>query len=99
MNNRSRPVNPFYEARVKRRAGRRLSPCKVCFPLGQIVFHSNATTQLRTEEVLTALRRHSNGDWGDLLPEDAITNDLALKEDGRLFSAYGLAHDRFWVIT
>ena len=55
--------------------------------------------RLRTEEVLTALRRHRQGDWGDLLPEDAIANDLALEQGGRLFSAYGLGRDRFWIIT
>src|SRR5271168_2911787 len=71
----------------------------VRFSLGSIVFHANATLRLRTEEVLTALRRHSGGDWGDLLPEDAIANDLALERGGRLFSAYGLGRDRFWVVT
>ena len=48
---------------------------------------------------MTALHRHSQGDWGELLPEDAIANDLALEQGGRLFSAYGLGRDRFWVIT
>ena len=76
-----------------------VSPCAARFPLGSIVFHANATLRLRTEEVLTALRRHSQGDWGDVLPEDAIANDLALEQGGRLFSAYGLGRDRFWVIT
>jgi len=71
----------------------------VRFPLGQIVFHGNATLRLRTEEVLTALRRHGQCDWGDVFPEDAIANDLALQQGGRLFSAYGLERDRFWVIT
>jgi hypothetical protein len=69
------------------------------FPMGQIVYSDNATLRLRTEEVLTALRRHGNGDWGDLLPEDAIANDIALEQGGRIFSAYGFGDDRFWVIT
>src|SRR5579862_4418620 len=69
------------------------------FPLGTTVFHGNATLRLRTEEVLTALRRHSEGDWGDLLPEDGIANDLAVKQGKRLFSAYGQGRERFWVIT
>ncbi|HYV38109.1 MAG TPA: hypothetical protein VE988_20655 [Gemmataceae bacterium] len=43
--------------------------------------------------------RHSQGNWGDLLPEDAIAIDLALRHGGRLFSAYGLGRDRFWIIT
>jgi hypothetical protein len=69
------------------------------FDLGQVAFSDNATLRLRTEEVLTALSRHANGDWGDLLPEDAIANELALHEGGRLFSAYGFGRDRFWIIT
>ena len=55
--------------------------------------------RLRTEEVLTALSRHAQGDWGDLLPEDTLANELALMQGGRLFSAYGQGHDRFWIIT
>jgi hypothetical protein len=69
------------------------------FPLGEVVYLGNTTCRLRTEEVLAALRRHAQGDWGDLLPEDAIANGLALKQGGRLFSAYGLGRHRFWVIT
>lgn len=69
------------------------------FPLGQIAYSGNATVRLRSEEVLTALRRHADGDWGDLLPEDAIANELALQNGGRLFSAYGFGDDRFWVVT
>ncbi len=49
--------------------------------------------------MLTALRRHGHGDWGDLLPEDAIANHLALTQGSRLFSAYGSGRERFWVIT
>ncbi len=69
------------------------------FPLGRIIYSGAATLRLRTEEVLTALSRHGQGDWGDLLPEDAIANDLALEKGGRLFSAYGSGRDRFWIIT
>jgi len=69
------------------------------FDLGKVVFTGNATLRLRTEEVVTALRRHANGDWGDLLPEDSIANELALQQGRRLFSAYGFGHDRFWIIT
>ena len=55
--------------------------------------------RLSTEEVLTALRRHASGDWGDLCPEDTLANDAALHHGGRLFSAYGQGADRFWIIT
>jgi hypothetical protein len=75
------------------------SPVTPRFPLGRIVYSGTVTLLLRTEELLTALERHSQGDWGDLLPEDAVANDLALVQGGRLFSAYGLDRDRFWIIT
>jgi len=69
------------------------------FSLGQLAITANASVRLSTEEVLTALRRHACGDWGDLCPEDTLANDTALLEGGRLFSAYGQGKDRFWVIT
>jgi hypothetical protein len=71
----------------------------VSFPLGQTVITANASLRLLTEEVLAALRRHASGDWGDLCPEDTLANDTALREGGRLFSAYGQGEERFWVIT
>ena len=70
-----------------------------CFPLGQVAITANASLRLSTEEALTALRRHASGDWGDLSPEDAMANDSALREGGRLLSAYGQGTHRFWVIT
>lgn len=69
------------------------------FPLGQVAVTSNATVRLSTEEMLTALRRHASGDWGDLCPEDILANDAALNFGGRLFSAYGQGQHRFWIIT
>lgn len=69
------------------------------FPLGRLAVTANATLRLTTEEVLTALRRHASGDWGDLCPEDTLANAAALHHGGRLFSVYGQGRQRFWVIT
>lgn len=69
------------------------------FPLGRVAVTANASLRLATEEVLTALRRHASGDWGDLCPEDTLTNDTAVYQGGRLFSAYGEGQHRFWVVT
>jgi hypothetical protein len=71
----------------------------VCFPLGEVAITANAGLRLKTEEVLTALKRHTSCDWGDLCPEDALANDDAMTTGGRLFSAYGHGACRFWVIT
>jgi hypothetical protein len=64
-----------------------------------LVTTANASLRLATEKVLTALRRHASGDWGDLCPEDTLANDAALRHGGRLFSVYGQGETRFWVIT
>ena len=70
------------------------------FPLGQIVATPGALERLTQEEIVSLLRRHMTGDWGELCEEDRVSNDLALVEGGRLFSAYdGESDDRFWVIT
>ena len=69
------------------------------FPLGQVAVTANASVRLKTEEVLTALRRHASGDWGNLCPEDTLANDSSVQEGGRLLSAYGDGRHRFWIIT
>lgn len=51
-------------------------------------------------EMLTALRRHSQGDWGSLDDEDRRENELSLKEGFRLLSSYESAVGvKFWIIT
>jgi hypothetical protein len=69
------------------------------FPLGQVAVTANASVRLATEEVLTALHRHACGDWGDLCPEDALANDTAVRQGGRVLSAYGQGASRVWIIT
>lgn len=71
----------------------------VRFPLGQVAVTANASLQLTTEEVMTALRRHASGDWGDLCPEDTLANESAVQQGCRLFSVYGKGQHRFWIIT
>jgi len=50
--------------------------------------------------VFELLKRHAYGDWGEMEEEDKRTNDDALNEGGRLFSAYTLSTgERLWIIT
>ena len=58
------------------------------FPLGQIVATSGIVAALTEQEIATAISRHAQGDWGDLCEDDCETNELALKQDLRLLSAY-----------
>lgn len=76
------------------------------FAMGQIVLTrgvyalavSNSNFNSFVQE---SLKRHSNGDWGDLCPEDREENEIALREGNlRLFSSYekeGLP--KIWIIT
>ena len=50
--------------------------------------------------VIQSLKRHWQGDWGELSEEDRQENEFSLKENLRLFSAYeaeGLP--KIWIIT
>lgn len=70
------------------------------FRLGRIVSTPNALGKLTQSDILTALRRHQAGDWGDVDHEDRQANDQALQEGTRLFSVYhSAARVKFWVIT
>ena len=72
----------------------------VSFPLGQTVITPNAAASVEHADVLSALRRHASGDWGELGEEDRAANDRALVEGTRLLSAYRSSKGiRFWIIT
>jgi hypothetical protein len=68
-------------------------------PLGQLVITRAAAGRLTPDEIADGIVRHARGDWGDISPEDAAENELALREGFRLLSAYGRGERRFWVIT
>ena len=70
------------------------------FPLGRIVATPDALEELSQTDILTALRRHASGDWGDCDEHDRGENDLSLKEGFRIFSVYHSARGKkFWIIT
>jgi len=80
-------------------------PCTVMpaqrkFELGQLVITAAALDSIPIEEVTESVRRHSQGDWGELDDHDKEVNETALIEDTRLFSAYRTTNGiRFYVIT
>lgn len=70
------------------------------FSLGQIVITAGAHEKLNHYEVLSALTRHSTGDWGDVCEEDKLSNDQALEEGLRILSSYQTkGGTKFWIIT
>jgi hypothetical protein len=72
------------------------------FPLGKLV-----ATPLALEAIAQAgedpqklLHRHVNGDWGQLDGADQAANDAAIRDGGRILSAYRLCTCvKIWIIT
>jgi hypothetical protein len=54
------------------------------FWLGQFYVTEPARRVLDLEDVLSCLKRHHTGDWGDLCAEDIAANEYALQNGGRL---------------
>ena len=70
------------------------------FRLGQIVATPNALAHLSKDDILTGIRRHQAGDWGDLDEADRQENQLSLEKGFRLLSVYHAANGtKFWIIT
>jgi hypothetical protein len=72
------------------------------FQMGVIVATPGALAALRSAGQSPAhfLRKHASGDWGELDDHDTAANWTALREGGRLLSAYTTVRgDRLWVIT
>ena len=70
------------------------------FPLGQTVITANAKAVLPELDVVLALQRHQNGDWGDVDCHDRQMNEDGLRNGDRLFSVYHTTGGlKFWIIT
>lgn len=61
------------------------------FELGTLVATPDAIQRAEKHGInlRAILRRHLNGDWGDLDVHDKRVNDQALKSGDRILSAYG----------
>ena len=72
------------------------------FSLGRTVATPAALAACERAQIEPAalFARHHAGDWGDLESEDLMANEKALKDGGRLLSAYLLSTEqKIWVIT
>jgi hypothetical protein len=79
-----------------------LSRAKAKFRLGMIVATSGALEcfERTGENPFDLLRRHVEGDWGDLCPEDKEENELSVDQELRILSAYHLTDGtKIWIIT
>lgn len=72
------------------------------FALGQLVATPAALAAIcdAGQTPMEFLRRHQSGDWGDLCEADKRENELSIKHDFRILSAYRTATDvKLWIIT
>lgn len=67
-----------------------ISPPKLTaqFHFGTSIISNDVIAILPQINILDMFQRHIQGDWGDISPEDAQANEDALKNGGRLISAY-----------
>lgn len=74
---------------------------RVPVAIGRVVVASGAAGGLSAVDIVTAIRRHSVGDWGEVGEHDWEANTDALEHGGRLHSTYTAetSGKRFWVIT
>ena len=75
---------------------------KAKFRLGMIVATSGALEcfERTGENPFDFLRRHVEGDWGGLCPEDKKENELSVDQELRILSAYHLKDGtKVWIIT
>jgi hypothetical protein len=74
----------------------------VTFHLGQLLATPGALQALREsgQRPWDFLFRHLRGDWGEVCAEDWGLNDQAMRDGGRVLSAYRtLRGVKLWVIT
>lgn len=71
------------------------------FPLGSIYATACVTAWAARHEIeLTHyIRRHHCGQWGDLDAEDKQSNEDALRDETRIFSAYKIAGKKIYIVT
>ena len=70
------------------------------FILGEIVVTSGALRKLPHEDITAAVRKHAQGDWGELDFENAQLNDLRIQEGGPIASIYRASNGvKFYVLT
>ncbi len=75
-------------------------PAPARFSPGAVYATPGIVEKLPPEDVSMALQRHVAGDWGDLDAHDWNANEEALRDGGRLLSAYFASNGvKFWIIT
>ena len=74
------------------------------FQLGQICWTRGVNEKIAEsltfgKFVFDSLRRHRQGDWGELGEADKQENEFSLEKGFRLLSAYSNRDGKIWIIT
>lgn len=75
------------------------------FKLGQLVWTRGVNDKIADDEqfaefVITSLKRHAHGDWGDIDKKDWEGNEISLVEGYRVLSSYEKEDlPKIWIIT
>lgn len=70
------------------------------FKPGRVVATPGVLKKIPGLKLTSALKRHLQGDWGDVCDEGRATNDRAVKSGERIFSVYHSESEvKFWIIT
>jgi len=82
----------------------RLVRVKMKFALGKIVWTRGVNDRVAIDAsfakfVMDSLKRHANGDWGELSAEDKRENDFSLDKELRLLSSYQHGGIKIWIVT
>ena len=68
------------------------------FDIGDVEIDETAFMNFTGHEIWTSLLRHATGDWGDALPAECRSNDLALVEGPMIVSYYKFPNEDTLVI-
>jgi len=71
------------------------------FNLGQVVATPGALTKMNALNIQPTdlLMRHVTGDWSNMGEEDCLSNQEAVQQGFRVFSAFVFNEQKLWVIT
>lgn len=70
------------------------------FELGFIGMTPGVQSEIDSNEIIDAIRRHAQCDWGELDDEDAKANEWSLENNTRLLSVYrSSTRVKFYIIT
>lgn len=74
-------------------------PLGPLFGLGSIVATPGAIAEFTSAFMVSCLRRHVTGDWGDVDREDAASNLASVLDGTRIMSVYRCRGRVLWIIT